>query len=113
MKILQTPVAGDHTAIRRSIRSFLESHPQWKAKRRTTGHPTAWVAGRAIKLDGTIVQIERAGVPLRTGNKVFAQGFVRDLTERGESRRRLSGHIFVESEVGTGTTFDIAIPVQR
>jgi two-component system NarL family sensor kinase len=54
-----------------------------------SGQPTPWVVTQAIRLDGSAVQVERTGIPLRKGNKLFAQEFVRDLTERKEAERAI------------------------
>jgi PAS domain S-box-containing protein len=53
-----------------------------------SGQQTPWVTATAVRLDGTFVQVERAGIPLIRGDKVFAQGFVRDVTERLASEAR-------------------------
>ena len=54
-----------------------------------SGQQTPWVSATAVRLDGTFVQVERAGIPLIDGDKVYAQGFVRDLTERLASEARV------------------------
>src|SRR5437660_1002364 len=48
-----------------------------------------WLSATAVRLDGTFVQVERAGIPLIHGDKVYAQGFVRDVTERLASEARV------------------------
>ena len=84
----------------RVAKDFLLPEDHDDAQRRIdqiiAGKPTPWQMGRAIRVDGKMIHVERAGVPLRRGNKMFAQGFIRDLTERfdheskmEESRRRL------------------------
>jgi signal transduction histidine kinase len=47
------------------------------------------VTGTGVRLDGTFVQVERAGIPLIVGDRVFAQGFVRDLTRSKEAQRAI------------------------
>lgn len=95
--------------IGRDALDFLPPEDHEQARRRIgqlmSGDPTPWVVGRAIRLDGSVVQVERAGIPLRGGNRIFAQGFIRDVTEREEGRRRLQalfdraidGILFVDS----------------
>jgi PAS domain S-box-containing protein len=95
--------------IGRNALDFLQPEEHEMARRRieqlVSGQPTPWIVSRAIKLDGSVVQVERAGVPLRTRNRLFAQGFVRDVTEREETRRRLQalfdraidGVLFIDS----------------
>jgi two-component system, NarL family, sensor kinase len=96
--------------IGRNSLDFMKPEEHEGARRRidqlVAGRPTPWVVSWAIRVDGSVVQIERAGVPLRIGGKVFAQGFVRDVTEREESRRRLQalfdtaidGIVFIDSD---------------
>jgi PAS domain S-box-containing protein len=54
-----------------------------------SGQPVPWKPTQWIRLDGSVVQVESSGVPLHRGGKVFAQGFVRDLTERTEREEKL------------------------
>ena len=67
-----------------------------RIERLRSGQATPWITAKAVRVDGKIIEVERAGIPLRRGDKVFAQGFVRDVTERNktaadieESQRRL------------------------
>jgi len=95
--------------IGRNSLDFLPPEDQPNAERRVaqlmSGQSTPWIVTRAIRLDGGTIHVERAGVPLRRGNRRFAQGFVRDVTEREESRRRLQalfdnaidGIVFIDS----------------
>jgi PAS domain S-box-containing protein len=72
--------------IGRNALDFLHPEERDQGRRRIeqlrSGQPTPWVPTRAIKLDGTVVEVERAGVPLQRGKRQFAQGFIRDITER-------------------------------
>lgn len=72
---------------------FIQPNDRQEARQRidrlVAGQTTPWVVSDAIRLDGVVVQVERAGVPVRIENRVLAQGFVRDVTEREQTRRRL------------------------
>ncbi len=59
------------SVIGRNALDFLrpEEHPEAhrRIEKLMSGEPTPWVVSRAIKLDGSVVQVERAGIPLRKG----------------------------------------------
>src|SRR6202022_2194079 len=95
------------------------AHPEYRdlAKKRiddlTSGVAAPWIEAKWIRLDGTTVHVETAGVPVRRRGKLMFQGFIRDLTERkkaqqtiDENRRRLQAlfdtaidtMLFVDSE---------------
>jgi PAS domain S-box-containing protein len=78
------------------------AHPEYLdlAKKRidalASGVAAPWLEAKWIRLDGTAIHVEVAGVPVRRGGKLVFQGFIRDLTERkkaeqtiDENRRRL------------------------
>jgi light-regulated signal transduction histidine kinase (bacteriophytochrome) len=55
----------------------------------------------------------RAEVSQRAHKRMKCQCCAVSEVRRPSDRAAHGGHIFVESEVGKGTTFDIAIPVRR
>jgi PAS domain S-box-containing protein len=95
------------------------AHPEYVdlAKKRindlASGVSAPWLEAKWIRLDGTTIHVEVAGVPVRRRGKLVFQGFIRDLTERkkaeqtiDENRRRLQAlfdtaidtTLFVDSE---------------
>jgi PAS domain S-box-containing protein len=84
---------------------------QGRIQQLRSGQRVPMVAGKWIKLDGTSIDVETAGVPIRRRGKLFYQGFVRDITDRKkaeatleESRRRLQA-VF-NTAIDTITLFD-------
>jgi two-component system NarL family sensor kinase len=55
----------------------------------SAGQATPWITARAIRVDGKIIEVERAGIPLRHGDKLFGQGFIRDITERNKTAAKI------------------------
>lgn len=53
-----------------------------------TGQPAPLFAVKWVKLDGSVIDVETAGVRLHRNGKVFYQGFIRDLTERNKAVAR-------------------------
>ena len=72
--------------------------------RLSSGQATPWITGKAVGVDGKIIEIERAGIPLRRGDKLFAQGFVRDVTERNKTAAKIE-----ESQRRLQALFDTAV----
>jgi PAS domain S-box-containing protein len=69
-----------------------------------SGQPAPFRETKWVKLDGTVIDVETAGVPLRKNGKVFYQGFIRDLTERNKAAARID-----ESQRRMQALFDKAI----
>jgi PAS domain S-box-containing protein len=53
------------------------------------GKPVPWVEEKWLRLDGSIVEVETAAVPLTRHGAVFVQLFVRDLTARKQAEEAL------------------------
>jgi PAS domain S-box-containing protein len=62
------------------------------------GHPAPWLESKWIRLDGSPIDVETAGVPVRKDGKLLYQEFVRDVTERKNAERalqQLSGRVLL------------------
>ena len=57
-----------------------------------------------VRLDGSVIDVETAGVPVRTDGKLLFQGFIRDLTERKKAEAKIE-----ESRLRIQTLFDKAM----
>ena len=101
--------AGDAASlIGRNAVDFVHPDERDEALRRieqlSAGQNVPWISSRAIRVDGTVIEIERAGIPLRRGDKLFAQGFVRDVTERNKTAAKIE-----ESQRRLQALFDTAV----
>jgi len=54
-----------------------------------SGQHASWLELKWIRLDGNVIDVETAGIPVRKDGKVLYQGFVRDVTERKKAERTL------------------------
>lgn len=53
------------------------------------GKPVPWVEEKWLRLDGSVVEVETAAVPIMRHGAVFVQVFVRDLTARKQAEEAL------------------------
>ncbi len=97
-KLVGAPSVAD--VIGRKTLDFI--HPDWRevTKERiaklASGQPASWLEVKWVRLDGTPIDVETAGVPVRMDGRLLYQGFVRDITERKKTERsvqQLSGRL--------------------
>lgn len=69
-----------------------------------SGKPVPWMKVKWIRLDGSPVDVETVGVPVRREGKLLFQGFIRDLTERNNAEAKLE-----ESRLRMQALFDTAL----
>jgi two-component system NarL family sensor kinase len=91
-------------------RTFEFAHPDYKPnfdKRiaaMASGKPAPWMEVKWIRLDGTPIHVETAGVPVRKRGRLLFQGFARDLTERKKAEAKID-----ESRLRMQALFDTAL----
>jgi PAS domain S-box-containing protein len=69
-----------------------------------TGQPAPLFEMKWVKLDGIVIDVETAGIPVRRDGKVFYQGFIHDVTERNKTAARIE-----ESQRRMQALFDTAM----
>ncbi|MEK6374795.1 MAG: PAS domain S-box protein [Acidobacteriota bacterium] len=85
-------------------------HPEYKAvigKRRAdlaSGKEAPWMEVKWVRLDGSPIDVETAGVPVRKEGRLLFQGFARDLTERKKAEARIE-----EGRLRMQALFDTAL----
>ncbi len=54
-----------------------------------SGQPAPWLEVKWVRLDGKVIDVEAAGVPVRKDGRLLYQGFIRDVTERKKTERSI------------------------
>jgi PAS domain S-box-containing protein len=91
-------------------RTFEFLHPDYMeaiAKRMAdlaAGGQAPWMEVKWVRLDGTVIDVETAGVPVHKDGKLLFQGFIRDLTERKKAAAKIE-----EGRLRMQALFDTAL----
>lgn len=116
------PVHGDRTALARTFLDLLLNAAEAMPEDVATGQTIRIAAHRQEDRVRVTVQDNGRGIPPADLRRVFHPFFTTKvgvraaglgLTHAAEIARRHGGHIDVESEVGSGSTFTVDLPVAR